>query len=535
MTYLLSSGYVLSIILAYRLIKYLRRVRIPGPPSPSFIFGHTQEILHSLSPADLYDSWAQTYGGVFQLSGPLGTDRLILCDPKAIAHVYALDSWKYCHSPLAIKQLTSLTGPKSLLATVGEEHRRQRRILNPVFGSAALKMYSSIMYDSAYKVCPFTRRREAALNIVSKVSAAWESELQASNRLDIIGLAAFAHEFKSLDGEPSVVLTALTALEHSKPSTTVTKIFLLAQTFPALLRLPLPRSRHVKDLSNSIDTVIDGLLAKSNQNTDTSALVNAKELTANQVRVHVRVLESHLDFQALQLSSKAKSILLAGFATSSSASLCSSRLFTDGRTACRYSQAGQDRLRTELSPFTTADPSYDDLGNGLPYLDAIVRENLRLHPVLSDSTRVALTDNDVIPLLKPIRMTSGQFVDKLPIRKGTVLMTSLVYTNVSKTIWGDDAAEFRPERWLDGIPASAKVYPGYHHTMSFLEGPKTCLGKGFALDEIKVVLSVLIRKFVFSPKNGMETKYEKAFFLGPHPKVAGELGGRLPMRVMKVE
>lgn len=49
------------------------------------------------------------------------------------------------------------------------------------------------------------------------------------------------------------------------------------------------------------------------------------------------------------------------------------------------------------------------------------------------------------------------------------------------------------------------------------------------------MLSLLIRKFVFLPRDGKDAKYETAMFLGLHPKVAGELGRSLPMRVKRVE
>jgi hypothetical protein len=108
MAYLLSVSYLLAAFAAYRLIKYLRAVRLQGPPSKSFVFGHTMEIMGARSPADLYDGWAQTYGAVYRVRGPLGSDRIVLCDPKAIAHMFALDSWKYSHTPLARRQLGSL-------------------------------------------------------------------------------------------------------------------------------------------------------------------------------------------------------------------------------------------------------------------------------------------------------------------------------------------------------------------------------------------------------------------------------------------
>lgn len=62
--------------------------------------------------------------------------------------------------------------------------------------------------------------------------------------------------------------------------------------------------------------------------------------------------------------------------------------------------------------------------------------------------------------------------------------------NRAASIWGKDCKTFVPERWLteDGLPQRAKEFTGYHHTLTFLEGPRTCLGKGFALAEIKVKL-----------------------------------------------
>ncbi|KAJ6550845.1 cytochrome P450 [Mycena vulgaris] len=489
MAYLLTALYALTAIAAYWIVKYVWTVRLQGPPSPSFVFGHTKQIMESHSPAELYD-----------LRGPLGTIRLVVCDPRALAHVLALDSWKYSHPPLAQLQITSLTGPGNLLVALGDSHNRQRKILNPLFGPAALKTINNVSFD-------------------------------------IIGLTAFSTDFKSLDGEKSAVLTALTAVGHAKPSPTAAKIFLLSQAYPILFKLPLPRSALVADLSNAMDAVVNqltdaaecGKIGGENLSSALGVLLSANELSPTQIRIH------------------AKSILLAGFATTASsikARLISETIYP-GLTSRLYwalvelsmHPGKQDRLRAELSSFSTTDPSYDDLTSlALPYLEAVVREALRLHPILSESPRVALED-DVLPLTKPIRTASGALIDKIPIRKGTVLTISLHYTNVAKSIWGPDAAEFKPERWLDGrdVPASAKEYPGYHHTMIFSDGPRTCLGKGFALAEMKIVLSLLIRKFIFSPRDGRETKYDKAMFLGPHPKVAGETGGRLPMRVKRVD
>lgn len=55
----------------------------------------------------------------------------------------------------------------------------------------------------------------------------------------------------------------------------------------------------------------------------------------------------------------------------------------------------QDKLRAELEEFGGADPTYDQLTNELPYLNAVCREVLRLHPAVQETTRVVCS----IPLL----------------------------------------------------------------------------------------------------------------------------------------
>jgi hypothetical protein len=65
----------------------------------------------------------------------------------------------------------------------------------------------------------------------------------------------------------------------------------------------------------------------------------------------------------------------------------------------------QTKLREEISNISTDNPTMDDL-NGLPYMDAVVRETLRLHPAVASILREAGKD-DCIPLSKPFTDTKG--------------------------------------------------------------------------------------------------------------------------------
>ena len=111
---------------------------------------------------------------------------------------------------------------------------------------------------------------------------------------------------------------------------------------------------------------------------------------------------------------------------------------------------------------------------------------IRSNPWVDNVTQA--TEDDVIPLSKPVRTQSGELVDHISVAKGTRLSVSVPSMNRSTALWGADAKEFKPERWIgeEGIPAGAKEVQGHRHLLTFIDGPRTCLGKGFAVAEFKV-------------------------------------------------
>ena len=67
-------------------------------------------------------------------------------------------------------------------------------------------------------------------------------------------------------------------------------------------------------------------------------------------------------------------------------------------------------------------------------------------------------------------------------------------TNLQEAVWGPDAAEFRPERWLENSdPSSATRNPYAFATFSF--GRRVCIGKNYSILQIKVMLMELVTKF----------------------------------------
>lgn len=73
------------------------------------------------------------------------------------------------------------------------------------------------------------------------------------------------------------------------------------------------------------------------------------------------------------------------------------------------------------------------------------------------------------------------------VKKGTTVVSNIYALHRRKDIWGDDADEFRPERWLEG-----KRHPWHH--LPFSGGPRTCLGRQMALTEAGYLLLRLVQK-----------------------------------------
>ncbi|CAE6445955.1 unnamed protein product [Rhizoctonia solani] len=162
----------------------------------------------------------------------------------------------------------------------------------------------------------------------------------------------------------------------------------------------------------------------------------------------------------------------------------------------------QDRLRAEVREahgIHGKDLDYDQL-NSLKYLDAVCRESLRLWSPAQLTERVAAKDWN-LPLRYPVKSKDGRtMISDLHIKEGTQLYLSLGSVNRDKQTWGDDADHFKPSRWLEPLPNSvteSKIPGVYSNTMTFLGGPRSCIGFKFSQLEMKVVLSSLVSSFRF--------------------------------------
>ena len=73
----------------------------------------------------------------------------------------------------------------------------------------------------------------------------------------------------------------------------------------------------------------------------------------------------------------------------------------------------------------------------------------------------------VLPLSQPIRGVDGSEIREIPVPKDTTVAVGLLSSNQNKAVWGEDALEWRPERWLAPLPGAvqdAKI-PGVYSNL----------------------------------------------------------------------
>ncbi|KAI9677353.1 MAG: hypothetical protein M1822_008160 [Bathelium mastoideum] len=140
-----------------------------------------------------------------------------------------------------------------------------------------------------------------------------------------------------------------------------------------------------------------------------------------------------------------------------------------------------ERLVEEIDSFRAqgkiSDPVSLNEADGMPYLQAVMYEGLRLHPA------IGFTLPRVVP-------EGGVEIDGHSIPAGTVAGASAWVIHRNKEVYGEDAEAFRPERWLDGNVGDKKRF-----FFSFGGGARLCIGKNISWLEMSKLIPTLLMHY----------------------------------------
>lgn len=148
----------------------------------------------------------------------------------------------------------------------------------------------------------------------------------------------------------------------------------------------------------------------------------------------------------------------------------------------------QEKLRAEVRDRLPVDASLSETMDiaseleQLPYLNGVINETFRLYPTVPLTMRDAIRDTRLGDQMIP---------------KGTTIILSMWQMNRSPEVWGPDAGEFRPERWINeaGKPNSTGGASSNYEFLTFLHGPRSCIGQGFARAEMRCLTAATIASF----------------------------------------
>jgi cytochrome P450 len=144
-----------------------------------------------------------------------------------------------------------------------------------------------------------------------------------------------------------------------------------------------------------------------------------------------------------------------------------------------------EKLRKELDESIAAYPPDYHSAMSLKYLDAVIREGMRMHPVAS------FLMERVVPSGGHTTVQSGTHIPA-----GAILSVTQWGLNFDEAVWGPEPRKFRPERWLPFEGESDESYQKRfaqmkHDDLNFSLGPRVCLGKHIAWLEMVELLPTL--------------------------------------------
>ncbi|KAJ7872703.1 cytochrome P450 [Mycena leptocephala] len=513
--------YHLAQFIHHELTYPLRNVR--GPRNASLFFGNLRQLRKD---AHLTKKWREEFGSTFLFKSLFGIRHLYTSDVKALSHILANGS-VYWRAPVTqeVRKRILGTGPSSK-PILGVRPLDYRHFQDRAFGVSQIRVMTEIFVEEAVRLRDVWTSEVAQQDGTARVDVfAWLRRVT----LNFIGHTGFNYQFDALEttGDGNALNDAFHELLHGKDAQRLALFRLIHWYVPVLRIVPFPGRKVAANAHTAVFSIANQIMSESKaaiqaESEGEKALDSKKDLLSILLKANLDTsLPESQRLSDVEVVAQIPAFLSAGYETTSNATSWALH-------ALSLNPAVQTKLREEIFTISTENPTMDVL-NSLPYLESVVREVMRVHAPVSFLERIAMQD-DVLPLSQPYIDKTGKAHDSLLIPKGQIIHLPLSGLNVDKEIWGDDAEEFRPERW-ENVPSAASGIPTvWANLFTFGAGPTNCIGFRFSLTEIKALLFTLLRAFEFEPavpKGG--TGPTASPLQGPIVLTKPEKGTQLPL------
>ena len=372
--------------------------------------------------------------------------RILLNLPEYVEQVTIVQHAKF-HKSTLTKDVTERLLGQGLLISEGDFWRRQRRLAQPAFHRSRIAEYGATMVECA-DMHSKTWRDGEIRDLAQEMMAM---------TLDIAVRTLFGTRLVSEAGNVGHSLGFLMRYSLRKARSPLK----IPENWPT------PANRRAKRETEFLDSLVYRIIAERQKEIDSGAPNPHNDLLA--------MLMSAMDEDGTQMTPKqlrdeTMTLFLAGHETTALTLSWTWYLLSENPLA-------EARLHEELQNVLGGRPPQVADLERLPYLKAVTSEVLRLYPAAYTIARTSI-----------VPCTVGGY--DFPVDTTFVMSQWVMHRDAR---YFEDPEAFRPERWLDGL--ENRLPTGAY--FPFGDGPRRCIGQGFALLELGLVVARVAQQFRF--------------------------------------
>jgi len=455
-----------------RPIYLIKAYPMPGPPRSSWILGNLPEILKE-EPQEPLLRWCNTYNTpvICYFVGP--TMRIASNDADVTKQVLQ-DEATFTKNVDDYNFLADITGYSLLTTADVSFHRKQRHLCNGAFKYEYIVNFIPMFATQAKKLILKWEK-------VAQTEPSHEPLIEVSGdlsalTLDIIGLGGFNCDFDSLfTDNPGSLSNSYNTLMGTFSAT----VFML---IPGYRKFPTERFRIRTKCQASIKQYVNEIISMRRKNPSSNPDLLGMLLKAKDSETGSSLSDQELHDLCL-------TFLVAGHETTSM--LLTWTLYA----LAKYPEVAQ-KCREEIARVIGSDIINKENIGELKYTNNTIQEVLRLFAP--------------VPFIKRY-LEKDTVLGGYTVPKGCHIIVAPAVLHRSKKHWKDPEV-FNPDRWNSEESHQYWFLP-------FIEGPRNCIGKKFAMVEAIVLLVTILQHFTFRVSEAHPFKKKQVATLRPHPGI----------------
>ncbi|KAJ3390488.1 hypothetical protein HDU92_000421 [Lobulomyces angularis] len=388
-------------------------------------------------------------------------------------------------------------------AMEGTLWKRHRKMLQPAFGPKGIRN----SFDVTIEVCETLFNKSWKKMILEKNNIMNIHQHFSCLSADIIALFGFGFEFNLTKYVSESDTSKLESLYHiDNIVSAISKRFFPKFFWRICNAHPDQIKKSTDYLHQTIDLVIQQKRKELVENKDLD--IPTTDFLSELIKEKIGDHPAENSFTDRELRDEVLAFFLAGHETTANTMTFAVLELLKNPSVL---QKLREEIRTEFNTTTCLMEikklEFGSLAN-FKYLDSFLKEVLRLNPVVPilskffqkqkpllkrKSSSNLLSKSDSFNTLNEEIITEDEnlILDDVEFRVDDEVIIDVRSLHTLTSVWGEDAQEFKPERWDNGfVPTSCSYIP-------FGDGPTICIGQKLAIVEMKVVLIYLIKGFNF--------------------------------------